>query len=265
MKRVLVTGGTGTLGTAIVKQLIDAKLSPYILTTKPSHLLPIEVKELQADLTDKTGLLNAVSDTNFDTVIHCASNPKNAEDVDVKGTTNLLEVLSNTNCNHLIYISIVGVDQSSYSYYKNKLKVEREIRNSKHPWSILRITQFHDFVLNRIIYSSKDPDTNSLRIPKDLKFQSIAVDDVAKYIVSLSPTMSVTNLGGPQILTIEEMVQAYLEVTNKSCKVESIDIENDFYKIFKSGINLCPFDKIGTVSWEVFLRSKLQQCITERE
>src|SRR5690606_25671592 len=83
------------------------------------------------------------------TIIHCASNPRNADMVDIQGTEHLLRAVDKPALQHMIYVSIAGVDRSPYPYYKAKYEVEKMIMASGVPWSVVRATQFHDLVLNR--------------------------------------------------------------------------------------------------------------------
>ena len=210
---------------------------------------------LKGDLMEKSSINKVVA--NAEIIIHCASNPRNSENVDVEGTRNLLEAVNVKKLPHIIYLSIVGANKSQYPYYQNKCKVERMIMESKLPWSILRVTQFHDFVLYRIINSLEKEMDSVLKIPKGLKFQPIDVKDVAKYILSLvnhGPAGSIINVGGPEILSIEEMTQTYLSETGRQDKFEEVILEDDFYNIFKSGINLCPENSVGDIRWNEFIR-----------
>ena len=143
MKQILVTGGTGTLGKEIVSQLIANNYQPDILSSRTSRDSPKGARMLKGDLMEKSSINKVVA--NAEIIIHCASNPRNSENVDVEGTRNLLEAVNVKKLPHIIYLSIVGANKSQYPYYQNKCKVERMIMESKLPWSILRVTQFHDF------------------------------------------------------------------------------------------------------------------------
>ena len=78
-------------------------------------------------------------------VVHCASDPRKPDD-DLDAAVRLLLAARAAAVPHLVYISIVGVDRVPYAYYKAKLRVEEMIEDGAVPWTILRATQFHDFV-----------------------------------------------------------------------------------------------------------------------
>ncbi len=142
MKKVLITGGTGTLGREIINQLTRNDFQISVLSSKDKPELPKTVEVLTGDLTDPASLPNAISET--DVILHCASNPMNPWVVDVTGTYNLIKAIRPDRLKHFIYISIVGVDQSDYPYYQAKYEVEKMIIASGLPYSVLRATQFPD-------------------------------------------------------------------------------------------------------------------------
>lgn len=257
MKKVIVTGGTGNLGSKIVEYLIEKKYTTTVLTSK-SVLNPINgVNNVTADITCKDSLTSLFDDT--DVIIHCASNPRKSDDVDVMGTKNILENINLQKPPHFIYISIVGVDKSNWPYYQNKYKTENLIKSSRIPYTILRITQFHDFVLNRIV---KDLDTKPIeetfKIPKGLCFQSIDTGEAAKRIVSYIDTIqktegSIITFGGPEVLPLQNIVKIYLAKHKRNQTIETYVTDDPFYKIFTTGINLCPDYKNGKTTWKAYI------------
>ncbi len=253
---VLLTGGTGQLGKMLLKELDMQRLSIGVLTREKEHASSSDVGYVNGDLTDSASLNSALSH-DYDVVVHCASNPGESDIVDVTGTQNLLKATGNRNVKNFIYISIVGVDKSAYKYYQNKLGAEKLVINSGIPYTILRITQFHDFVLNRILDAGNENDV--IVIPAGLKFQPIDLADVCKRIGELiesGPTNSILQIGGPEIMEIEEIVQQYQTIMKPARRIEMISTLNDFRKLFTTGINLCPDQKWGSITWRDYLSSK---------
>ena len=78
-------------------------------------------------------------------VVHCASDPRKPDD-DLDAAVQLLLAARAADVPHLVYVSIVGVDPVPYAYYKAKHRVEEIVEDGGVPWTILRATQFHDFV-----------------------------------------------------------------------------------------------------------------------
>ena len=254
MDSILLTGGTGMLGQEIAKLLDKRNFNVIILSLKekPKSTLGIEI--LKGDIADKKSLKSI--DNKFDTIIHCASNPQNSEVVDVIGSENLLDVFGKNTLKHFIYVSIVGVDKSWFPYYRSKYKVEEKIKESRIPWTILRATQFHNLVLNRIIKPIVDEKQSPVLIPSGMQFQSIDISEVAKRIVELvtkEPLNNIQHIGGPEVMTFEEMLQIYFDTFNINEKIEYISTSNEFYNLFTTGINLCPNYALGRITWKQYV------------
>ncbi|MES2428425.1 MAG: NAD(P)H-binding protein [Bacteroidota bacterium] len=256
MDNILITGGTGALGREIIEQLLNADRQISVITTKDNVNLPVAVNVVKADITDPESIQEIVDHS--DIIIHCASNPPYAQFVDLEGSRNLLSAVNKSKIKHFIYVSIAGVDNSEFSYYKIKYEVELLIGSLGIPFTILRATQFHDFVLNRMI---KPYDIGTcLKVPAGLKFQSIEISEVAQKIVDLTftgPKNGTVIIGGPQILTIEKMGQTYLDIWSKKYKLETEIMEGERFDMLRSGINLCKEHTFGIKTWEQFLTKLL--------
>lgn len=146
--RVLVTGGTGVLGRALVQRLVD-RSEVRVLSRQP----PRGPGFVQGDLETGEGLADAVD--GVDVIAHCAS----AADYprpqrDVAQTRRLVDALGDARP-HLVYVSIVGVDRVSFGFFRAKLGAERVVEESGLPWTVLRATEFHDLVLMFLMRMAK--------------------------------------------------------------------------------------------------------------
>ncbi len=256
MRNILLTGGTGQLGRMLLNELEIQHLSVSVLTRGKALASNSGMKVINADLSDRSSL-NSALNRNYDVVIHCASNPLESDTVDVKGTENLLYAVGKGNVKNFVYISIVGVDKSTYRYYQDKRRAEELVISSGVPYTILRITQFHDFVLNRILDAGKENDV--ITVPAGLKFQSIDLSDVSKKINQLiesGPCNSILQIGGPEILDADDIIREYQTIVKPAKRIQFASTLNDFQKLFTTGINLCPDQKWGTVSWGDYLSSR---------
>jgi uncharacterized protein YbjT (DUF2867 family) len=249
---ILITGGTGTLGREIIKQLNYPGQQIAVITTQEDPGLPKGINIVKGDLSDRQSIRDAVN--NADIVIHSASNPLNAQVVDVDGTRNLVASINKKKLKHFIYISIAGIDKSDFPYYKVKYNVEQLIAAANVPYTILRATQFYEFVLHRMI---KPYDTGkSLTIPAGLKFQAIDISEVAGRVTGLmesAPKNETITIAGPAVQTIEEMAQAYLDTLNRKDELKTEQLPGERFDMLRSGINLCPENAFGTKTWKQFL------------
>ncbi|GAB3711645.1 NAD(P)H-binding protein [Spirosoma flavus] len=261
MKKIVVIGGTGVLGTSVVSTLQQQKIDFIIgsrsriktdsySTVNQSASLPWT----RIDLATGEGLTEAL--TGVDTVIHLASAPTKigGEPFEVVATRNLLKALRQSEVKHLIYSSIVGVDKVPFSYYQSKFAAEKLIQQQEIPYSILRATQFHDlvdFFIRRLLYLPIG------FVPKQLKFQPIHVDAVSTELYRLAqagPQQAVLNLGGPQLFTLETMTQLWMKTHGVSKPLIPLPTIGRLMKSFEKGENTCTEKAVGSKTWEEYLQ-----------
>lgn len=251
MKRVLLTGGTGTLGRKLVPRLKAAGYTVRVMSRRDPNPGEDEgVEWARASLELGTGLTEAMEGVNA--VIHAASNPAKRQ-VDVDGTKRLLDRAHAAGVDHFLYISIVGIDQIDFSYYKNKLAAERLIEASPVPWSILRATQFHEFV-DRLL----DPVTRLpvAIVPKGWYVQAISAGEVADRIVEAlqrRPSGRLPDIGGPEVMNLEEMARLWLSAQGKHRRLIRLPIPGGLSAGFRQALNTTPDNRAGTVTWSQWL------------
>ncbi len=259
MKRILVTGGTGNLGKATVRALLKRNHRVTVLGSRREHGLPAGVDYLRADL-GGTRDLPGIPD-GIEAVVHSASNPVDPEKVDVQGTERLVRALAGKGLSHVLYVSIVGVEGSDYPYYRCKHQAEQIIRGSRLPWTILRFTQFHDFVLHRVI-GDLIRDGHPVKVPAGMAFQSIDVNDAAVIIADClgqPPLLDLRLHGGPEVLSLANMVQACLEADGRQETIIEGPSADSPFSIFASGNNLCPDHRDGRLTWREFIRNRYRE------
>jgi uncharacterized protein YbjT (DUF2867 family) len=254
VSKILVTGGTGTLGRAVVARLLAHHHLVRLLSHRASSAAPPGVEVYAGDLADGTGLAEAVA--GMDAIIHCASNSREDRyQTDIEGTRALVQAASAHGKPHLVYISIVGIDRSTYAYYQAKYQAEQLIEQGHLPWTILRTTQFHDLVL-RLLHSFGIDTRAEVSVPAGMRFQSIDHREVADRLVQLveqKPSGHTPEMGGPQVLTIEEMAAAYLRLQGRKAIIRPEPMAGALFEVFRSGINLIPMHADGIITWEAFV------------
>ncbi len=247
---ILVTGGTGVLGRRVVERLHSTGIRPRVLSRsgRPGTV--------RGDLLTGEGLGEAIR--GVDTVIHCASNPvRKTRQTDVGGTERLLEAAAREGVSHLLYISIVGIDRaSSYPYYRIKLETEQAVKDSPVPYTILRATQFHDFVLGILRPLARLP---LVPVPRGFLLQPIDTGEVAERLVELAlsePAGRVPDVGGPEVRTTGELSRSYLGATGRGRKLLEVPLPGRIARAFREGAQTCPDHAYGSVTWEKFLRGQ---------
>ena len=251
---VLVTGGTGSLGRRVVDRLRDASGDVRILSRSERP------GTVRGDLSTGEGLEQAVD--GVDVIVHCASSPRKTRQIDVEGTERLLRAAGQAGVSHVVFISIVGVDRNPYfPYYRMKLEVERTIERSSVPWTILRATQFHEFVLRMVQFLERLP---VVMVPKGL-LQPIDVGEVADRLAELAlsePTGRAPDIGGPEIRSAAELARAYFEVAGRRRRVVEVSLPGKTARAFREGAQLCPEGRYGRIRWEEFLSQTLDTPLT---
>jgi uncharacterized protein YbjT (DUF2867 family) len=200
---ILVTGGTGTLGRLVVSRLRLAGCEVRVLSRKGPE--PGDgVEFVVGDLLKGAGVDDAVD--SVATIVHCASDRKG----DADATRNLVQAAARAGASHLVYVSIVGVDRVSFGYMTSKREAEQVVTGSGLPWTVLRATQFYDLILTGTQALAKLP---VIPVPAGFRVQPIDADDVAARLVELALGKAagrVPDMGGPQMLSFAELIQAYL-------------------------------------------------------
>lgn len=256
--KILVTGGTGSLGSLVVDRLQTLDCDVKILSRSGRS------GTIQADLLTGEGLKQAV--VGMDAIVHCASSPTNPRQVDVEGTKRLLQAAEQAGVSHFIFISIVGVDRNPfYPYYGMKFEVEQMIEQASIGWTILRATQFHEFVLTLIQFLDRFP---IMMMPKGFLLQPIQATEVASRLVELAlsaPAGHVPDVGGPEVWTAAELARAYFKTTGRKRRIIEVPIPGKVAQAFRSGAHLCPDQKYGKVGWEQFLSQISTKELTGKE
>lgn len=254
MTRVLVTGGTGNLGRELTPRLLAAGYTVRVMSRRsPRAGEAARVEWATASLESGAGLEEAVKGT--DVLIHAASSPVK-KGVDVAGTARLLEQTRQAGVQQFIYISIVGIDRIGFSYYRNKLAAERLIEASEVPATILRATQFHDFIDRILGALARWP---LAFIPTNWQFQSISAGEVADQLVTAVQQGAIGRLpdiGGPEVLPFGEMARAWLAAQNKRRPIIHLPIPGKLSAGFRQGFNTMPQNRVGKLTWVDWLAAR---------
>jgi len=160
---VLVTGASGRFGQKAMRVLAGA-----------GHEARPFSRGDGGDLLSGAGLVEALDGVAW--VLHAASDSDTRHGADdVEATKNLLAAAGQVE--HLLYLSIVGVDRIPYRYYRNKLACEQLVVGTEIPFTILRSTQFHE--LGESVLRGKERRWFSTIYPFDFKVQPVAAQEVA--------------------------------------------------------------------------------------
>jgi uncharacterized protein YbjT (DUF2867 family) len=250
--RTLVTGATGRLGQALCPRLRAKGHTVRAASTSPPANEDGDGEWVELDLASGEGIEGAME--GVDVVVHAASAPTgDTEAVDVEGTKRLLSAAADAGVENFVYVSIVGIEEIPYSYYDAKLAAERAIEDSDVPHTILRATQFHEFVADIFEMFSWLP---VWPLPTKLRLQPVAVDDVADVLVDHAvsdPQGPMPPMGGPTVHTVGELARAYRDAKGLRRAVVRLPTPTATFRAFRDGEATCPDRAVGTVTFETWL------------
>jgi uncharacterized protein YbjT (DUF2867 family) len=196
--KIVVIGGSGLIGSQVIAQLVE--LGHEAVSASPRS----GVNALTGE-----GLAEALAGAH--TVVDVSNSPSWADD-DVlnfftTSTRNLLAAERNAGVQHHVALSIVGCDRAPDSgYMRAKIAQEKVIEDSGAPYSIVRATQFFEFV-GGIADSMTDGDT--VRAPH-AAFQPIAAADVATGVTRAAtgePVNGTINIAGPEKRGMDDFIR----------------------------------------------------------
>lgn len=237
---VLVTGGTGVLGRHTVELLDRAGHDLRILSRTPGDGRAV------GDLDTGEGLAAALAGAS--TVLHLATS---AGTRDAAQARRLVDAGRAAGVAHLVYISIVGVDTVPYSYYRAKHESERVIEGSGIPFTILRATQFHEFIQLFLHLQRRLPVIFSLDVPD----QPIAAREVAARLVELvaaGPSGRVADIGGPQQLRLREAIDTWQRAAGTRKPVVTLRLPLKFLAAMRAGEHMTAMPGFGKQTFAEF-------------
>lgn len=253
--RILVTGGTGTLGHEVVPRLRGAGYNLRVLS-RQNRVGADGIEYVVGDLAKNKGIEAAVEGVEI--IVHCAGTAKGDEGI----TRNLARAATQAGAPHLVYISVVGADRvpvvsrtdrAMFGYFAAKLASEKVVAESELPWTILRATQFHDAFLKVAKQMTKMP---VIPVPKGTRFQPIDTGEVAARLVELalgSPSGLVPEMAGPRAYGMDDLLRGYLRARGKHRAFVRIRFPGKAAAAVRAGANLDLDRAVGKLTWEEFL------------
>ena len=193
--KIVVIGGTGLIGSQVVQRL-----------TLASHEAVSATRSTGVDLITGDGLEPVLNGT--EVVINLSDSPTFDEaslDFFRTSMTNLVAAVGRAGVRHHVVLSIVGADRVPHvDYFRAKTTQEELLCQGPTPYSILRATQFFEFMDTVISWTSDDA---AVRLPP-ARIQPIAAADVVDAIVEVSlgtPLWGVRNVAGPDVFRLDEL------------------------------------------------------------
>jgi len=248
--KALVVGGSGLIGSKVCDIL-----------KKAGHDAIPASRRNGIDTVTGAGLAEGLK--GVDVVVDVPNSPS-FEERDVfefftKSSSNITREAKIAGVKSLVALSVVGIDRlPSNSYFRAKLAQEEIIKNSGLPFTIVRATQFLEF-LDAIAYTSTHGDVVKA---STAYLQPIAADDVAKFIseAALSEPRSQTiDVAGPEAFKTSDILRSYLQKKGDPRKVAE-DPQATYFGSKLEANSLIPVGtqpKLGSITFEAWLGAAL--------
>ncbi len=242
---VVIIGGTGLIGSKLVARL-----------RAQGHRAVAASPDTGVNTVTGEGLAQALAGAD---VVVDVSNSPSFEDSDVlkffeTSTWNLLAAETTAAVRHHVALSVVGTPRLSESgYFRAKIAQEKLIGESSVPHTIVRATQFYEFIKS---ISDRATVGNTVRLAPVL-FQPIAADDVAKAVGRAArgvPVNGIIETAGPARFRLDQLIGSLLRARQDPRQVIT-DPDARYFGARLSERTLLPGDEaqLGGVTWEEWL------------
>ena len=249
--KIVVIGGTGLIGSKVVAMLQEQ-----------GHEAVAASPRLGVNTLTGEGLAAALAGA---AVVVDVSNAPSFEDQAVlaffqTSTRNLLAAEAAAGVGHHVALSIVGIDRSpDNGYFQAKIAQEQLIASGPIPYSIVRATQFFEFIDGIADAATMD---NGVHIPP-VAFQPMAADDVAQAVARVAvdaPRNGRVEIAGPDRLRFDEVIRRRLQARSDARQVIA-DPRASYFGAVPGEQSLVPLGgaQLGTIRFEDWLNQPAVQ------
>lgn len=249
--KIVVIGGTGLIGARLVNQLRQ-KGHEAVAASPSRGINSVTGEGLAAALAGAQAVVDVTNSPSWE--------DKAVLEFFETSTRNLLAAEAAAGVGHHVALSVVGTERLLASgFFRAKMAQEKLILASAHPHTIVRATQFFEFV-GSIADSATQGQT--VRLPSAL-MQPIAADDVAAALAEIAvakPLNGMVEVAGPEAIPLDEVARQFLKAKNDPRTVVT-DEQASYYGIPVQRRSLVPDGKprLGPTKFEAWLRRSTQK------
>jgi uncharacterized protein YbjT (DUF2867 family) len=245
--RVAVVGGTGTIGRRVVAALGRGGHEVRVLTRR--------AREYPVDLRTGAGIRVALE--GCDVVVEASNGPptSRARTVLVEGARRLLEAEQRVGVHHHVCVSIVGIEDVPFGYYRVKVEQESVVQQGGVAWSIVRSTQFHD-LLGAMLWAAGR--WHVLPAARG-KFQPVDVAEAADAVAIIAtgaPRLAHTTIAGPEVLDLRALGRLCRQTTGRHAIEVPVPLPRKLGRALRDGRLTCAEPDIrGTRTFAAWLKA----------
>ena len=248
--KIVVIGGTGLIGSKLVNKFRDS--GHDVIAASPSlGVNTVTAEGLDVALAGAQVVVDASNSPQFD-------DRAVVQFFEMSGQ-NLLAAEHRAGVKHHVVLSVVGADRLEQSgYFRAKLMQEELVKKSGLEFSIVRSTQFFEF-LGTIADAGTSAD--SIQLPP-VAFQPVAADDVVSVLAEVSlgtPLNGTIEIAGPERSNLPELLHLYLAARNDSRKVVA-NINSHYFGANVDDRSLVPAPDahMGSTDFDMWIRDLLR-------
>jgi len=277
MTTIAVVGGTGQAGRAVVHEAAGRGHDVRVVSRRrPEHLdgAAHHAVDLLADDAGQVGDALAAVFDGADAVVDASNGMSpQAQAVFTTGARRVAEAAGRAGVGRVVVLSIAAVDESAYAYYRAHAEQERVYAAGPVPATVVRATQFHEFLG---IFFGPDSRLGAwsrlgvLPYPRGCRFQTIDVRDVARALVdaaegadplgvapapgpSGAPTATV---GGPEVRDARSMARAWGRAHRSRRLAVGVPLPGPLGEFFRAGRHLVPGGAVGATTYDQWLAGR---------
>ncbi|MCS4243081.1 uncharacterized protein YbjT (DUF2867 family) [Rhizobium sp. BIGb0125] len=247
MMKVVIIGGSGLIGSK-VSGILEAAGHQVVAASRRNGI----------DAVTGEGLAAAIKDA--EVVVDVTNSPSFEEEAVLefftKSSTNATSFAKHAGVKHYVLLSIVGIERlPENAYFRAKIAQEEIIKNAGVPYTIVRATQFLEF-LDAIAYTSTSDDVVTV---STAYIQPIASADVAGFVADAAvnvPLNGIVEVAGPEAFPTDKLIGTYLSSKGDKRTVVG-DPEAEYFGAKLEATSLVPVKshKVGETTFEAWIKT----------
>jgi uncharacterized protein YbjT (DUF2867 family) len=222
---IAIVGGTGTLGRHIVTELRERGHAVRVLSRS--------APEYRIDLVTGDGLEEALDGCQV--VVDASNNSsRTAAATLVEGSRRLLAAGQAAGVAHHVCVSIVGCERVPFGYFQVKAAQEEVVRHGPLLWTIVRATQFHEYVAATLASMAR---TRMLPAPKAV-LQPVASAEVARVVADVAegqPHRDRISIAGPELASVKALATMWRRTTGTRAMLVPLPLPGKLGRALRAG------------------------------
>jgi uncharacterized protein YbjT (DUF2867 family) len=223
--KIAIAGGTGTLGRQVAAELT--------MRGHDIRVLSRGAQEYRVDLTTGAGLDDALA--GCEVVVDASNNSsKTAAATLVAGTGRLLAAGRAAGVAHHVCVSVVGCELVPMGYFRVKAEQEDAVTQGPVPWTIVRATQFHEYVATMFGAGAR---MRAVPVPRAL-LQPVASAEVARTVADVAesgPRADRVAIAGPEVASAGDLARAWRRATGTRAVLVPLPLPGTLGRALREG------------------------------